>query len=79
MKTNQIDDGCRKMPKSRCPYCQSRALDSQTVELKNRIRLVPRSSPEAEHFIVCPNCHKTIGLLFLNIPDIPTTRPTVNV
>ena len=52
------------MPKSWCPYCHSRVVDSKTVELKNSIELLPLSSPLAEHYIICPKCRKTVGVVF---------------
>lgn len=78
-KQTQIDDGRRKMPKSWCPYCHHRVVDSRTVELKKSIELVPLSSPDADHFIVCPNCHKTIGLLIKSVPEAKTMCAVANV
>ena len=37
MNTN--NDGRKNMPKSRCPYCDSRVVDSRTPTLKNSLEL----------------------------------------
>ena len=42
MNTN--NDGRKKMPKSRCPYCDSRVVDSRTPMLKNSLELTVKSN-----------------------------------
>ena len=57
---NKKDDGRRHMPKSRCPYCDSRIVDSRTPTLKNSLQLTITDS--ADYFIQCPRCKKIVGL-----------------
>ena len=59
------DDGRRNMPKSRCPYCDSRVVDSRTPTLKNSLELTVTDS--ADYYIQCPKCRKTIGLKIKNL------------
>ena len=40
------DDGRRNMPKSRCPYCDSRVVDSRTPTLKNSLELTVTDSAD---------------------------------
>ena len=54
------NDGRKNMPKSRCPYCDSRVVDSRTPTLKNSIELTVTDS--ADYFIQCPKCRNIIGL-----------------
>ena len=68
---NKIDDGRRHMPKSRCPYCDSRVVDSRTPTLKNSLELTVTDS--VDYFIQCPKCRNIIGLTF------KTTRPTTQI
>ena len=63
MKKN--DDGRRNMPKSRCPYCDSRVVDSRTPTLKNSLELTVTDS--ADYFIQCPKCRKIIGLIIKTV------------
>lgn len=72
MKKN--DDGRRHMPKSRCPYCDSRVVDSRTPTLKNSLELTVTDS--ADYFIQCPKCRKTVGL---TIKSLHTAAPLVTV
>ena len=57
---NKRDDGRRHMPKSRCPYCDSRIVDSRTPTLKNSLQLTITDS--ADYFIQCPKCKNIVGL-----------------
>lgn len=57
---NKRDDGRRHMPKSRCPYCDSRIVDSRTPTLKNSLQLTITNS--ADYFIQCPKCKNIVGL-----------------
>lgn len=59
------DDGRRKMPKSFCPYCNRRVMDSKTVELRQTIKLTTADDEAAEHFIFCNHCSKLIGVIFI--------------
>ena len=59
---NRNDDGRKNMPKSRCPYCDSRVVDSRTPTLKNSLELTVTDS--ADYFIQCPKCRNIIGLTF---------------
>ena len=72
MKKN--DDGRRHMPKSRCPYCDSRVVDSRTPTLKNSLELTVTDS--ADYFIQCPKCRNIIGLTFKAMQ--PTAQMVVN-
>ena len=63
---NKRDDGRRHMPKSRCPYCDSRIVDSRTPTLKNSLQLTITDS--ADYFIQCPKCKNIVGLT-INLPD----------
>jgi len=53
------NNGRKKMPKSRCPYCDSRVVDSRTPTLKNSLELTVTDS--ADCFIPYPKCRKIIG------------------
>ena len=57
---NHNNDGRKNMPKSRCPYCDSRVVDSRTPTLKNSLELTVTDS--ADYFIQCPKCRKIVGL-----------------
>ena len=59
------DDGRRKMPKSFCPYCSRRIMDSKTPELRRKIKLTLANDEAAEHFILCNHCSKLIGVIIL--------------
>ena len=72
MKKN--DDGRRHMPKSRCPYCDYRVVDSRTPTLKNSLELTVTGS--ADYFIQCPKCRKIVGL---TIKPLHTAPPLVIV
>lgn len=54
------NDGRKNMPKSRCPYCDSRVVDSRTPTLKNSLELTVTDS--ADYFIQCPKCKNIVGL-----------------
>lgn len=69
MKKN--NDGRRHMPKSHCPYCDSRVVDSRTPTLKNSLELTVTDS--ADYFIQCPKCRKIVGLTF------KTAQPTAQM
>ena len=71
MKMNLNNDGRRKMPKSRCPYCDSRVVDSRTPTLKKSLELTVTDS--ADYFIQCPKCRKIVGLI------IKTMQPTAQM
>ena len=58
---NKRDDGRRHMPKSRCPYCDSRIVDSRTPTLKNSLQLT--ITDNADYFIQCPKCKNIVGLI----------------
>ena len=62
---NNNNDGRKKMPKSRCPYCDSRVVDSRTPTLKNSLELTVTDS--ADYFIQCPKCRKIIGLIIKTV------------
>ena len=68
---NNNNDGRRNMPKSRCPYCDSRVVDSRTPTLKNLLELTVTDS--ADYFIQCPKCRNIIGLTF------KATQPTAQM
>ena len=68
---NNNNDGRRNMPKSRCPYCDSRVVDSRTPTLKNSLELTVTES--ADYFIQCPKCRNIIGLTF------KTAQPTAQM
>ena len=68
---NNNNDGRKKMPKSRCPYCDSRVVDSRTPTLKNSLELTVTDS--ADYFIQCPKCRNIIGLTF------KATQPTAQM
>ena len=68
---NNNNDGRKKMPKSRCPYCDSRVVDSRTPTLKNLLELTVTDS--ADYFIQCPKCRNIIGL------TLKTTQPTTQM
>jgi uncharacterized protein with PIN domain len=68
---NNNNDGRKKMPKSRCPYCDSRVVDSRTPTLKNSLELTVTDS--ADYFIQCPKCRNIIGLTF------KTVQPTAQI
>ena len=53
-------DGRKHMPKSRCPHCDSRVVDSRTPMLKNSLELTVTDG--ADYYIQCPKCRKIIGL-----------------
>ena len=67
----KCDTGRRHMPKSRCPYCDSRVVDSRTPTLKNSLELTVTDS--ADYFIQCPKCRKIVGLI------IKTMQPTAQM
>ena len=69
MKKN--NDGRRHIPKSHCPYCDSRVVDSRTPTLKNSLELTVNDS--AEYFIQCPKGSKIVGLI------IKTMQPTAQI
>ena len=58
---NHNNDGRKNMPKSRCPYCDSRVVDSRTPTLKNSLELTVTDS--ADYFIQCPKCRNIVGLI----------------
>lgn len=62
--TQKQDDGRRKMPKSFCPYCNHRVMDSKTVKLRREVRITTATDEAAEHFIICNHCSKLIGIIF---------------
>ena len=62
---NNNNDGRKNMPKSRCPYCDSRVVDSRTPTLKNSLELTVTDS--ADYYIQCPKCRKIIGLKIKNL------------
>ena len=68
---NHNNDGRKNMPKSRCPYCDSRVVDSRTPTLKNSLELTVADS--ADYFIQCPKCRKIVGLI------IKTMQPTAQM
>ena len=57
---NNNSNSRKHMPKSRCPYCDSRVVDSRTPTLKNSLELTVTDS--ADYFIQCPKCRKIVGL-----------------
>ena len=57
---NRNNDGRKNMPKSRCPYCDSRVVDSRTPTLKNSLELTVTDS--ADYFIQCPKCKNIVEL-----------------
>ena len=59
---NRMNDGRRKMPKSFCPYCMGRVVDSQNTIIKNAMKLVEKESPNADYIIICPRCKEAIGI-----------------
>ena len=65
---NRNDDGRKNMPKSRCPYCDSRVVDSRTPTLKNSLELTVTDS--ADYFIQCPKCRKIVGLIIKTMQPI---------
>ena len=71
---NNNNDGRKKMPKSRCPYCDSRVVDSRTPTLKNSLELTVNDS--ADYFIKCPKCRNIIGLTFKAMQ--PTAQMVAN-
>ena len=71
---NNNNDGRRNMPKSRCPYCDSRVVDSRTPTLKNSLELTGNDS--AAYFIQCPKCRNIIGLTFKAMQ--PTAQMVAN-
>ena len=71
---NNNNDGRKKMPKSRCPYCDSRVVDSRTPTLKNSLELTVADS--ADYFIQCPKCRNIIGLTFKAMQ--PTAQMVAN-
>ena len=68
---NNNSNSRRHMPKSHCPYCDSRVVDSRTPTLKNSFELTVTDS--ADYFIQCPKCRNIIGLTF------KTTQPTTQI
>ena len=68
---NNNNDGRKNMPKSRCPYCDSRVVDSRTPTLKNSLELTVTDS--ADYFIQCTKCRNIIGLTF------KATQPTAQM
>ena len=68
------DDGRKNMPKSRCPYCDSRVVDSRTPTLKNSLELTITDS--ADYFIQCPKCKNIVGL---TIKSLHNAVPLVTV
>ena len=68
------NDGRKSMPKSRCPYCDSRVVDSRTPTLKNSLELTVTDS--AGYFIQCLKCSNIIGLTFKTMQ--PTAQMVAN-
>ena len=71
---NNNNDGRKNMPKSRCPYCDSRVVDSRTPMLKNSLELTVTEN--ADYFIQCPKCRNIIGLTFKAMQ--PTAQMVAN-
>lgn len=60
MKSN--DDGRRKMPKLKCPYCNKRVIDLPNKEFKNTFSLVKANDiEEFDAVLKCLHCGKIIG------------------
>lgn len=57
------DDGRRKMPKMRCPFCHARLLDVADAQLKNQSELLPlTAASHADYILECPACKNKIAL-----------------
>ena len=76
------DDGRRKMPKMRCPFCHARLLDVADVQLKNQSELLPLTeATHADYILECPACKNKIALSIKILheckPASVTTEPAI--
>ena len=63
-----IDDGRRKMPKLKCPYCSKRFADVSSPSLRNESSLLKLQDVVNPQYIMeCHNCHKKIALVIRSL------------
>lgn len=59
---NRIDDGRRKMPKLKCPYCNKRVCDLPNTALKNSCTLIETNEIGEDDIVLkCLHCGNIIG------------------
>lgn len=57
-----MTDNRKRMPKLKCPHCDSRFADVADVKLKNGSTVSKLGAESADLIIECPRCHKLFGL-----------------
>lgn len=73
------DDGRRKMPKMRCPFCHARLLDVADAQLKNQSELLPlTAASHADYILECPACKNKIALSIKILHERQTVSSEIN-
>ena len=67
---SKIDDGRRKMPKLKCPYCDKRVADLPSKDIKNISNLVKENEIEDNDIVLkCMHCGNIIGFRLLILKE----------
>ena len=75
------DDGCRHMPKLKCPYGNHRFADVPDVDFRNVLELRKLKEFESlgygDSILLCPKCQKPV-VLSVKILKCPTMHTIVS-
>ena len=76
------DDGCRHMPKLKCPYGNHRFADVPDKDFRNVLELRKLKESESlgygDSILLCPKCQKPV-VLSVKILHHPTVQVAVSV